>query len=160
MIRTVLALLFASALAASAAADEPAIAISNAWARAMPEGAKAGAAYVTITNNGTGADRLLGVSTPVAGEAQLHTTINDNGVMKMRPIESIELKPGASVTLKPGGMHLMLMGLKQPLKEGESFPLALNFEKAGRLETAVTVTKAGAMGNMSTMGNMQGMDMK
>lgn len=156
MIRIVFAaLLFAAAIGSAAAADST-VAVTDAWARATPEGAKTGAAYVTLANHGDAADKLLGFSTPVAGMAQLHTTINDNGVMKMRPLKELDLKPGGSVTLKPGGMHVMLMELKQPLKEGDRFPLALTFEKAGRIETVVTVRKAGAMSDMS----MPGMDMK
>jgi len=96
----------------------------------------------------------------VAGEAQLHTTITDNGVMKMRPVSAIDLKPGASVTLKPGGMHVMLMDLKQPLKNGDSFPIALTFEKAGKVNATVKVQKAGAMSGGMDMGDMPGMNMK
>ncbi len=70
--------------------------------------------------------------------------------MKMRPVAGLDLKPGASLTLKPGGYHLMLMELKQPLKEGDHFPLVLDFAKAGRVETEVKVEKAGAMGDMGT----------
>jgi hypothetical protein len=155
MLRTALAALFLAAALSSAMAAEPTISVTDAWARATPQGAKTGAAYVTITNKGD-ADTLLGASTLVAGEAQLHTTTTDNGVMKMRPLKSLGLKPGASVALKPGGMHIMLMDLKQPLQEGESFPLALDFQKAGRIETVVKVQKIGAMTGTS----MQGMDMK
>lgn len=154
MIRILFAAFLTAALATAAAAADPTIAVTNAWARATPEGAKTGAVYVTLTNKGAVPDKLLSATTPVAGMAQLHITITDNGVMKMRPVAALDLKPGASVTLKPGGMHLMLMDLKQPLKEGDKFPVALDFEKAGRLETIVKVTKAGAMSSM------QGMDMK
>ena len=158
----VLAAAFAASLALGAAAEPSSIAVTDAWARATPPGAKTGAAYVTVTNKGTEADKLLSAATPVAGEAQLHTTLTENGVMKMRPVSAIDLKPGASVTLKPGGMHLMLMDMKQPLKEGESFPLSLTFEKAGTVEANVTVRKVGAMSGMSGMdrGDMPGMNMK
>lgn len=155
-----LAAAFAASVALAAAAAEPsAIVVTDAWARATPPGAKTGAAYVTVTNKGTAADKLLSASTPVAGEAQLHTTITENGVMKMRPVTAIDLKPGASVTLKPGGMHLMLMDMKQPLKEGDSFPVSLTFEKAGTVEADVKVRKVGAMTG-ADMGDMPGMDMK
>jgi periplasmic copper chaperone A len=158
MIRPILAaLVLAAAFAASAMAADSTVAVTNSWARATPPGAKTAAAYVTLTNKGAAPDQLLSASTPVAGEAMLHITINDHGVMKMRPIKSIDLKPGKSVTFKPGGMHIMLMDLKQPLKEGDSFPLALTFAKAGRIETVVKVAKAGAMSGGS---DMQGMDMK
>jgi copper(I)-binding protein len=138
---------------------KPSIAVTDAWARAMPPGAKTGAAYVTLANKGSADDKLVSVSTPVAAEAQLHTTINDNGVMKMRPVSAIDVKPGATVTLKPGGLHLMLMGVKQPLTEGQSFPMTLTFAKAGKVETTVAVKKVGAMGTMEMHGSgeMKGM---
>jgi hypothetical protein len=162
MIRMTLIAASLIAVAAQAAWAEdakPAIAVTNAWARAMPAGAKTGAAYVTVANKGSTDDKLLSVSTPVATTAQLHTTIDDNGVMKMRPVSAIDVKPGATVTLKPGGMHLMLMGVKQPLTEGHSFPLTLTFAKAGKIETTVEVKKAGAMGSMEMhgSGDMRGM---
>jgi periplasmic copper chaperone A len=163
MMRMILAAAFAVAFAVQALAQQSPISVTNAWARATPPGAKTGAAYVTVTNSGTAPDRLLSVSTPAAGVAQLHTTINDNGVMKMRPVAGLDLKPGASLTLKPGGYHLMLMELKQPLKEGDHFSLVLDFAKAGRVETEVKVEKAGAMGDMGNMGDMKdmpGMNMK
>jgi len=155
MMLTVAALAFiAPAVAQTATAP---IAVSDAWARATPKGATTGAAYVTVSNHGAGADRLVGASTPVADKAQLHTMIDDNGVMKMRPVAGIELTPGAKVALKPGGYHVMLMGLKQPLAAGQSFPLTLTFEKAGTIETTVKIAKAGAMSG-TDMGGMN-MDM-
>jgi hypothetical protein len=158
---SLLAAAMVTGLAAVAAAQgaPPGIAVTNAWARATPKGAVTGAAYVTVANQGTSDDRLLGVSTPVAKVAQLHTTINDHGILKMRPLASVDMKPGASVSLKPGGMHVMLMGLKQPLTEGEKFPLTLNFATAGKIETMVTVAKAGAMNGMD-MGGGSGMKME
>lgn len=140
--------------AASAQGAKPSIEVTHAWARAMPKGARAGAAYITVVNKGTSDDRLLSASTPVAAQAQLHTTITDNGVMKMRPVSAIDVKPGATVTLKPGGLHMMLTGLKQPLSEGQSFLLTLTFAKAGKIETTVQVKKVGAMSGMD-MGGMQ-----
>ena len=68
------------------------------------------------------------------------------GVMKMRSLAAIDLPAGQAVVLKPGATHIMLMGLKQPLRAGESFPLTLEFEKAGKREVNVTVEKAGATG--------------
>jgi hypothetical protein len=152
-----IAVTLAAALTTAAQAQSSGIVISDAWARATPPGAKTGAAYVTVTNKGKEADKLLSAATPVAGKAQLHTTITDNGVMKMRPVSAIDLKPGASVTLKPGGMHLMLMNLKQPLKDGDSFPIAFTFEKAGKIDVTVKVQKAGAMSGGMNMGDMPGM---
>jgi periplasmic copper chaperone A len=103
---------------------------------------------MTVANKGPVQDRLLAAATPVADQAQLHTEINDKGIMKMREVPAIDVKPGGQTMLKPGGLHLMLVGLKQPLKVGDSFPLTLTFEKAGRLDVTVTVEKAPAMGGM------------
>jgi periplasmic copper chaperone A len=114
-------------LAAAAAADAPPagpIAIRDAWARATPSGAKTGATYGRLVNTGASDDRLVGVSTPVAERAQLHAHVDAAGVMRMEPVSSIELTAGTSTVLAPGGRHIMLFGLKRPLKPGESFPLA------------------------------------
>jgi periplasmic copper chaperone A len=154
-----LAAVFALAVAGPAAAQSSGIAVTDGWARATPPGAKAAAAYVTIANKGAAADQLVAASTPVAGKAQVHTTINTDGVLQMRPVPSLDVKPGAKVTLKPGGYHIMLTELKQPLKEGASFPLSLQFAKAGSVETTVTVAKIGAMTG-TDMKDMPGMNMK
>lgn len=140
---------------ALAQSPSPGIAVSSAWARATPPGAKTGAVYATLANKGQRTDRLVGIVTPTADEAQLHIATNDNGVMRMRPVPTFELKPGEQVVLKPGAMHVMLMGLKRPLKAGESFPLTFEFAHAGKVEAPVTVAKAGAMG-MDGMGSMDG----
>jgi len=87
--------------------------------------------------------------------AELHRTENDNGVMKMVPIAAIDVKAGQKVALAPGGYHVMLMDLKAPLTEGQSFPLTLVFDKAGKIDVMVKVGKAGAMGS----GDMGGMNM-
>lgn len=140
-------ILLAAALLTAAPTDaqtQP-IEVQNAWARATAAGAKAGGVFLTITDKG-GPDRLVGASTPVAAVAEVHETINDNGVMRMRPIPALPLQPGQPVVLKPGGYHIMLMGMKQQLKDGETFPVTLNFEKAGSVTTTVHVAKAGAMG--------------
>ncbi|HEX3417160.1 MAG TPA: copper chaperone PCu(A)C, partial [Stellaceae bacterium] len=92
------------------------------------------------------ADRLVSASTPVAKKAELHTMSMQGMVMKMRPISGVDIPAGQAVSLKPGGEHIMLMGLNQPLREGQSFPLNLDFEKAGQRTVTVTVEKAGAKG--------------
>jgi copper(I)-binding protein len=154
----IIAACLAAALLTPALAQEKSqsVTVTSVWARATPPGAKTGAIYMTLVNKGGSADKLVEVSTPVADKAQLHIDSNDNGVMKMRPLKEVDLKPGEQVVFKPGAMHVMLMGLKQPLKVGESFPLTLQFAHAGKVETPVTVAKAGAMG-MSGMSDMHGM---
>jgi periplasmic copper chaperone A len=118
--------------------------IDNAWAGATPGRAENGAAYVTITS--PTADRLVSASTPVAKKAELHTMSMQGMVMKMRPISGVDIPAGQPVSLKPSGEHIMLMGLNQPLREGQSFPLTLDFERAGPHTVTVTVEKAGAKG--------------
>jgi periplasmic copper chaperone A len=139
-------LAFAAGLVvASAALAQPAqLEVDNAWAGATPGKAENGVAYLTIQS--PTADRLVSASSPVAKKAELHTMSMQGMVMKMRPITGLDIPAGQPVTLKPGGEHIMLMGLDQPLHEGQSFPLTLDFEKAGPRTVTVTVEKAGARG--------------
>ena len=132
---------------ATAAAQTTTIQIDHCWARASVT--KTGAVYMTIKNTGNADDRLVAVATPVADRAQLHIEMNDNGIMKMRPLSAIDVKANSTVTLAPGGMHVMLIGLKQRLKEGQSFPMTLTFEKAGTLHVTVATQKAGATNDMA-----------
>jgi periplasmic copper chaperone A len=120
------------------------IEIKDVWARATPGAAQTAAVYATIVS--AAGDRLTGAATPAAKEAQLHTMTTDNGVMKMRQVDGIDLPAGQEVTLKPGGYHIMLTGLAQPLVEGRTFPMTPTFAKAGKREVTVSVQKVGAMG--------------
>ncbi len=120
--------------------------VEQAWARATPGKSRNGAAYITISNHGASADRLVAAATPAAKRAEVHTHLMAGGIMRMRPAGAIEVKPGEPVVFRPGGLHLMLMGLAAPLKEGETFPLTLTFERAGPVEVQVTVRGVGAMG--------------
>jgi copper(I)-binding protein len=120
--------------------------IGNPWARATPKGAKVSAGYLTITNKGTQPDRLIGGSAAPASRFEVHTMVTENGVAQMRQVEALEIKPGETVELKPGGMHVMLMGLKQPLQPGQAMKGTLVFERAGTvaIEFAVQAPGAGA----------------
>ncbi|HTZ79963.1 MAG TPA: copper chaperone PCu(A)C [Stellaceae bacterium] len=138
-----------------AAAQTSGIEVQKAWARATPGGAKTAAVYLTLINKGNAPDRLVSVSTPAAGMADVHTTVTENGVMKMRPTGPLEVKPGTPTVFKPGGYHIMLMDLKGPLVAGQKIALSLTFEKAGKMDVTATVEKAGAMGP----GAMPGMKM-
>ena len=131
-------------IAGAALAQPTQLEIDNAWAGATPGKAENGAAYVTIMS--PAADRLVSASTPVAKKAELHTMSMQGMVMKMRPISGVDIPAGQAVSLKPGGEHIMLMGLNQPLREGQPFPLTLDFERAGPHTVTVTVEKAGAKG--------------
>jgi copper(I)-binding protein len=128
------------------------IEIGNPWARATPKGAPVGGAYMTITNKGTEADRLVGASSPVASKAEVHQMSMDNGVMTMRPVPGgLEIKPGQTVVLNPDSFHLMLMGLKQPLAQGEHMKATLDFAKAGKLDVEFVVESIGAQGPSAAM---------
>jgi hypothetical protein len=138
------AVLFTAVFAGASLAQSGDVQITGAWARATPGGAQAAAAYMTL--EAPAGDRLTGISTPAAQKAEVHTMSMENGVMKMRAADGVDLPPGQKVTLKPGGYHIMLTGLAKPLVEGQSFPLTLDFAKAGERQVTVSVQKVGAMG--------------
>ncbi|MBL8702855.1 MAG: copper chaperone PCu(A)C [Alphaproteobacteria bacterium] len=104
-----------------------------------PAAARNGAAYLIMQNRGSAADRLMSASTPAAARVELHSTVTEGGVMKMRPLTAIDIPAGGTVRLQRGGQHVMLLDLREPLKAGASFPLTLVFEKAGALEVTVNV---------------------
>ena len=116
------------------------------WARASAGAAKAGAAYLRIANAGAEGDRLIGVSAPVAERVELHTHSMSDGVMRMRKVDAVPVPGGGSAELKPGGHHVMLIGLRAPLKKGETFPLTLTFDKAGTITVNVAVGSIAARG--------------
>jgi len=120
-------------------AHQTSIHIGDPWARATAEGAPVGAAYFILTNSGTASDRLVAVSSPVAERVELHTHLMEDGIMKMRPVEAIEVAPGTPTVLQPGGLHIMLIGLGSALKAGGQFPLTLTFENAGAMAIEVPV---------------------
>ena len=130
--------------APAAMAQTSQVEIKDAWARATPAKADAGAAYLTILSPVP--DELVSISSPVAKKAGLHTMTMEGSVMKMRSLDKVDVPANQPVTLKPGGMHIMLQGLNQPLQAGGTFPLTLTFEKAGQKQVEVAVEKAGAMG--------------
>jgi hypothetical protein len=119
--------------------------VSKPWARATPAAAPVGAGYLVLINRGSEADRLVSGSTEVAERIEVHEMSMDNGVMKMRELPGgLEVKPGATAELKPGGNHLMLVGLRRALKEGERFKALLTFEKSGKAEVEFIVQGLGA----------------
>jgi copper(I)-binding protein len=121
--------------------------ITDLWTRATPPGAPTAGGYLTITNTGSEADRLVAVASPAAGSAQIHQMSMKDGVMTMHPVAGgVAIPPGGSVTLAPDGFHIMFMGLKAGLKEGGTMPVTLTFEKAGSIDTAMQVMAIGAKG--------------
>ena len=136
--------------------------ISAPWARATPKGAGVGGGYMKITNNGTAPDRLLGGSTDIASSFEVHEMKMEGSVMKMRPVAGgLEIKPGQTVTLDPSGYHVMFVGLKDQLKQGERFKATLEFAKAGKVDVDFAVEGIGAKtGGDHDMPGMGGMQMK
>jgi copper(I)-binding protein len=119
--------------------------IGHPWARATPPTAPAGGGYLTITNKGTTEDRLVSIKSPAAGAVQVHEMRMEGNIMRMREVEGgLAIPPGATVALAPGGLHLMMMGLKEPLKQDESVPVTLVFEKAGSIDVELAVIAMGA----------------
>jgi copper(I)-binding protein len=141
------AALAATLLAAPARAEEVKagdLVISQAWSRATPSGAKIAGGFLTIENKGAAPDRLLGGSGDF-GKIEVHEMAMNNGVMTMRELDKgLTIDPGKTVKFAPGGYHLMLMDLKDPLKQGDKVPLTLEFEKAGKVNLSLDVQAVGA----------------
>lgn len=138
----------ASVLASSAwAADYRlgSLEIEQPWTRATPPTAKAGGGFVTITNKGTTADRLVAARSAASDKVELHEMKMDGSVMRMRELEKgVEIPAGATVMLKPGGYHIMFMELKAPFAKDAKVPVTLVFEKAGTIDVPFTVEAMGA----------------
>jgi periplasmic copper chaperone A len=150
---TVFFALAACLLATAAPAQEyklGSLEIEHPWSRATAKGAKIGAGYLTIKNTGSAPDRLVGGSFADAAKVEIHEMSMDQGVMKMRPLSGgLEIKPGETVEFKPDGYHLMFVGLKQPLKQGERVDGTLQFEHAGSVQVQYVV---GAIGQKTSSG--------
>jgi len=118
--------------------------ITGGWARAMLPGQPAGGAYLTVTNKGAAPDRLVAAASPNAGKVEIHEMKIENDVMVMRPVDGgLEIPAGGTVELKPGGFHLMFTAVTTPFKEGDSVPVTLQFEKAGKVELKLPVQAKG-----------------
>ncbi len=119
--------------------SQPKIIVKDPWVREVPPVSKMSAGFLTIINTGTVADRLLGVSCDASESAEIHSMTQDNGIMRMRKVDSLKIEPGKKVELRPGGLHIMLINLKRPLKEGDKVKITLTFEKSGAITVKATV---------------------
>jgi periplasmic copper chaperone A len=128
----------AALLALPATAQAPTFHVSG-WARATIAGQTGSAAYLSIHNAGSRADRLLAITSSVAERATLHATSTVGGVMRMRPAGAQAIAPDGTIQMKPGGLHIMLTGLRAPLKTGSRLPLTLRFQRAGLVQTSVPI---------------------
>src|SRR5215471_5625407 len=125
LIATVL-LMSSAGVAASDEVKVGDLTISGLWTRATPPKAPSAGGYLTIANAGKDADRLVEVSSAVAGKAELHEMAMKKGVMTMRPVEAgVPIPPGGKVDLTPDGLHIMFTELKQSLKVGDKVPVTL-----------------------------------
>lgn len=134
----VLVLFFAISLKAY---SEDSLVIEDAWIRATPPGASTAAGYMTISNKTSTDDKLIGTSTDRAKMVQLHMTMMENDTAKMHHLDMIEIKSGSEVRFEPGGLHLMLMGLTDSLKEGDNVSVTLTFQNAGEMRIDMSVLR-------------------
>ncbi|KQS72944.1 hypothetical protein ASG39_04255 [Rhizobium sp. Leaf371] len=116
-----------------------ALTLSGGTAKPMPPGAKVGGGGLTIVNAGPSADRLVSVESPAAGRVELHEMTMENDVMRMRKLDGIPVPAGQTVTLAGGGLHLMFIDVAKPFRQGDTIPLTLQFETAGKVTYALPV---------------------
>ena len=116
--------------------------IDHPWSKQVPPTSSVAAAFFTVMNHGSENDALLRAESPLAGKTELHTHVHQDGMMKMREVELIDIPAKGTQYLKPGGYHVMFFDLKEIPALGDRFPLTLHFEKAGTIEIEVTVEEA------------------
>ena len=116
------------------------VSVENPWARPTPPSAKLGAGYLTVVNAGA-ADRLVGAASPAAARVEMHVTMRDGEIMRMREVKAFDLPAKGRLELKPAGAHLMFVDLKRPFKAGDKVPVTLKFEKAGEVKVDLLVGK-------------------
>jgi copper(I)-binding protein len=116
--------------------------VSGAWSPASAPSVNVAAAYMQIRSHR--ADVLMGATSPVADRIEMHTSSEEHGIARMRPLADVALSPHVMYTFEPGGMHFMLMGLHAPLASGSRYPMTLHFREGGDVVVTVTVTVPGA----------------
>jgi copper(I)-binding protein len=131
-----------ASLGAALTARAAGLTVTDAWSRSTPPGVTVGVAYFTLKNDSGKSDRLLKLSSPVAEKVQVHRTEILDGIARMREVAVLHVEAGQELRFEPNGMHLMLMGLRKPLVEGQAFELTLVFEVAGARTVKVAVRKA------------------
>ena len=142
-----------AATLAAAAVSAGTITVDRPWTPATPNGAATAAAYLTIDNHGRTDDRLVSASSPVGARVELHRMSMTGGIMTMRPVpDGLDVPADKSIVLQPqANYHLMITGLKSPLKSGTEFPLTLTFAKAGAVRIDVPVLPIGSRGPDAAM---------
>jgi copper(I)-binding protein len=148
LVKRAAVVLISGFLAATAVQAQPStpgagVVATTAWSRATPPGADTAAVYITLKS--PVADKLIAVTTPEAGKAEVHQMTMNGNVMIMREVQGgLDLPPGQAVSLQPGGYHLMLTGLKAPLKLNQTFPLHLTFQVSPPIDVIARVASIGA----------------
>jgi copper(I)-binding protein len=141
------ALMLVPGLANAEEAKAGSISVKDAWSRATPQGAEVGVGYLTIINDGEAPDRLVSADAEFATQAEIHQMKMEDGVMLMRPVpDGVAIPAKGTIAFSPESYHLMFMGLKSPLKEGETVSGSLTFERAGKVPVTFQVENMGASG--------------
>ena len=135
-------LLFSAGVLAGAADN---VSVQDPYVRLAPPNAAATGAFMVIRNNGDKDVKVVKADNPVSKATELHTHLNEGGVMKMRPVPAIEIKAKGEAVLKPGGLHVMMIDLKAPLKEGDSVPITLTFDDGSSKQVDAKVLRATAV---------------
>lgn len=140
-LRTITLFLASTLISSSAFAQQAGnIRVDHSFARATVPGQTSGGAYLTLENRGKTPDTLIAAQSPAAQSVEIHSMAMSGNVMRMREVGQIDIKPGEKIAMQPGdGYHLMLMGLKAPLKAGDRVPLTLTFRAGGKVDTTVVV---------------------
>lgn len=122
------------------------ISVVDPYVRLAPPNAPATGAFMVIKNNGDKDVKVLKADNPVSRVTELHTHLNEGGVMKMRPVPGIDVKAKGEAVLKPGGLHVMMIDLKAPMKEGDVVPITLTFEDGSSKQVDARVVRPMAAG--------------
>ena len=131
--------LLLSAGVLAGAADN--VSVQDAYVRLAPPNAPATGAFMVIRNNGDKDVKMVKADNPVSQATELHTHLNEGGVMKMRPVPAIEIKAKGEAVLKPGSLHVMMIDLKAPMKEGDAVPITLTFDDGSRKQVDALVVR-------------------
>ena len=138
---TFTSLLFSGLLLISTQVFANSITVDDAYVRATPPNSKNSAAFMVIKNVGEKEIKLIAASSNIADRVELHTHLNEDGMMKMRQVEEVIIKAEDSAALQPGGYHVMFLNLKQPLKEGGSVSLSLYFDNGDQITLDAPIKK-------------------
>jgi len=157
IIACVLGTLIAAPVLAGPAAES--VSANDPYVRMAPPGMTVTGSFMVLKNADNKDHKLVKAESPVAKVVELHTHTNEGGVMKMRPVKDIEIKAQGEAVLKPGGLHVMLIGLKQELKEGNNVPITLTFEDGSRkkIEAPVRQIQTEMKMNMEMKHDHEGM---